>query len=327
MTHPSTHSSTHPPSGESLNWIITDPQVGQRLDKLLAEQFSTLASREQLKHWIQSGHILINDKPITKPAFQPTLHDSVTIQIPPITPLNLKAEDLSGIGLTVIYEDDEVLVVNKPSGMLTHPAGSQLTGTVVNGILHHCNGKLSSENSAIRPGIVHRLDRFTSGLLMVAKTNRAHRHLADQLKHRTAHRQYVALTHGVPPTPTGTINAPLGRNPQKRDQQIVDPSGRHAITHWTVLETAAHPNFAKVQFNLETGRTHQIRVHCQLKKFPIIGDKQYGDGIEKSKKLKTNGQCLQAQHIKFTHPITDKPMAFSLPLEVTLQQVWDQLNT
>lgn len=313
------------PAKDTLYWIINSEQAGQRLDKLLAYQFPDIFSREEIKLWIQQARVHVNGTPCIKPSFKPNKDDAVQINVPHVAPLNLPHEDLSATGLSVIYEDDALLVVNKPSGMLTHPAGSQLTGTLVNGLLYHCNGQLSSENSAIRPGIVHRLDRFTSGLLMVAKTNAAHRHLAQQLKERTAHRQYIALTHGVPPSKTGTINAPLGRDTHKRDQQCVSQDGRHAITHWTLLETG-NSNTAKVQFNLETGRTHQIRVHCQYKKFPIIGDIQYGDGFAKAKHMKTNGQLLQAQEIEFSHPLTEKTMHFCLPIDPEIQTVWNQLT-
>lgn len=314
-----------PKKHDTLHWVVTDTQAGQRLDKLLAQEFPDVFSREQIKLWIQQARVFINDQTITKPSHKSQAGNTICIQIPPVEPLNLPHEDLSHTGFSVIYEDDDVLVVNKPSGMLTHPAGSQLSGTLVNALLFHCNGQLSSENSAVRPGIVHRLDRFTSGLLMIAKTNAAHRHLAQQLKERTAHRQYIAITHGVPPTPTGTIDAPLARDPNRRDQQRVDPDGRHALTHWTVLETG-ESNTALVQFNLETGRTHQIRVHCQHKGFPIVGDPQYGDGFEKVKHLKTDGQLLQAQHLEFIHPTTHQPMAFSIPRDPDIERVWQHLN-
>lgn len=300
---------------------VDEENAGQRLDKALAEMVSDVASRESIQQWIKASHVLVNGRCIVKVAHRVAEGDAIAVDIPPETPLDLVAEN---IPLEVIYEDDSVLVVNKPVGMLTHPAGSQLTGTLVNAILHHCNGNLSDANGPIRPGIVHRLDRDTSGLMMVAKTNAAHRGLAEQLHSRTAGRTYVAITHGLPPTPTGTIQAALARNPKKRNAVIVDETGRHAVTHWQVLDTV-HSKYAKVQFKLETGRTHQIRVHCAHKGFPIIGDPLYGNGVEKQLRLSVSGQLLQAVRLQFTHPVTGQSMDFEIPESELLCKGWASL--
>lgn len=305
----------------SLRFTVTEASEPCRLDRWLANELDDVASREQLQGWLKAGHVKLNNQVITRPATIPKLNDVVTLTIPPTEPLHLAAEN---IPLEVIYEDDECLVVNKPRGMLTHPAGKHVTGTLVNALLHHCNQALSNENGPVRPGIVHRLDRDTSGLLMVAKTNASHRALQTQLQARSAKRRYIAITHGIPKANIGRIDAPLGRNPKRRDTQMVRPDGRHATTHWTVLETAHH-QFAKVSFQLETGRTHQIRVHCQHKGFPIIGDELYGSGLAKQWQLPTQGQCLQAVELAFQHPKTQQLCKFTLPEEAIITTIWEKL--
>ncbi len=306
-----------------IHLTVDDDAAGLRLDKFLAEALSDTASRESIQGWVKSGLATVNSAVVTKVAHRVESGDAVTLSIPPETPLDLPAE---AIPLEVIFEDDHVLVINKPAGMLTHPAGSQRTGTLVNAVLHHCNGNLSDANGPIRPGIVHRLDRDTSGLMMVAKTNQAHRGLAEQLQHRTAGRTYIAITHGIPSAEIGTITAALARNPKKRNAMVVDDAGRHAVTHWQVLETA-HAKFAKVQFKLETGRTHQIRVHCAYKGFPIIGDPLYGNGADKQLQLGISGQCLQAVKLAFTHPITAEKMHFEIQESTFIKTTWRKLST
>jgi 23S rRNA pseudouridine1911/1915/1917 synthase len=311
--------------------LVFDDEEPLRLDRWLAAELDEVASRETLQKWLKSGHVTVNGQVVGKPSFKPSHNDSVVICIPSEEPINLAPET---IPLDIVFEDDHLLVVNKPSGMLTHPAGKQITGTLVNALLHHCNQQLSDANGPIRPGIVHRLDRDTSGLMVVAKTNHAHRALQAQFQpdevtgQRQIKRTYVAITHGIPSAEVGTIEAPLGRNPKKRDAQMVRAiaqGGRHAVTHWRVLETG-RDKFAKVEFTLETGRTHQIRVHCQHKGFPIVGDPLYGTGVEKQLNLPTQGQCLQAIKLEFLHPITNQLSQFSCQLTPVMEAVWKKLN-
>lgn len=295
---------------------------GQRLDRWLAGLMKEAASRESIQTWIDRGLVSVNAQPIKKSSARLAVGQVVSVTIPPPDAMTLEAE---AIPLTILYEDEHLLVVHKPAGMLTHPAGSEITGTLVNALLHHCKQQLSNENGSVRPGIVHRLDRDTTGLLMVAKNNLVHRALSAQLQERTAKRQYMAITDGIPPQPTGIITAPIGRNPDKRDTMMVDGRGREAITHWEVLETLGD-RVAKVHFRLETGRTHQIRVHAAFRKFPIFGDPLYGRGLERSWRIETYGQCLQAVSLQFVHPVSQSAMVFSEPLDSRIALVWSKLG-
>ncbi|MDH4379802.1 MAG: RluA family pseudouridine synthase [Vampirovibrionales bacterium] len=303
-------------------FTVEESGEGQRLDRWLAGLMNETASRESIQTWIDKGLVTINGQMAKKSSTRLEAGHLVVVTVPPIDAMTLAAE---AIPLTVVYEDEYLLVVHKPAGMLTHPAGSEVTGTLVNALLHHCQQQLSSENGPIRPGIVHRLDRDTTGLLMVAKTNAVHRALSEQLQARTAKRQYMAITDGVPPHPSGMITAPIGRNPDKRDTMMVEGRGREAITHWEVLETLGD-RVAKVHFRLETGRTHQIRVHAAYRKFPIFGDPIYGRGLERSWRIETHGQCLQAVTLQFVHPISQKSMIFSEPMDPRIASVWEQLS-
>ncbi len=308
---------------ESFHFTVAALQAGARLDKLLATllEGETL-SRERLQTLIAEGYISVNTKPVIKAALRLKADDRIEVRIPALEPLNLLPEDL---GVPVVYEDADLLVVNKPTGMLTHPTGRETTGTLVNAMLHHCGNSLSGINGIIRPGIVHRLDRDTSGLLMIAKTDFAHAHLSAQLKAKTARRQYYAIAQGLFPTDTGTIDAPIGRNPKHRDKMMIAVDGRNAVTHWTVLDTN-DDRFSKVALQLETGRTHQIRVHLSHIGHPILGDPLYGSGVEKSLRLKTHGQSLQAYRLTFQHPVSGETVSFELPEDPEMTRMWDTLT-
>lgn len=301
--------------------LVSEEDQGERLDKLLASELEDFAlSRERLQSLIKEGRVRVNDQLVNKPAFRLKEGDQLTVKIPEAQPIALPAESIS---LDVIYEDPMLLVVNKPSGMLTHPTGRERTGTLVNALLAHCGKSLSGINGQIRPGIVHRLDRETSGLLMVAKTDAAHFHLSAQLKDKSARRDYQAIVQGCFVKETGTVDAPIGRNPKQRDKMAVLPDGRPAITHWQVKERLGD-KFALLQLSLETGRTHQIRVHMSHIGHPIFGDPLYGSGIEKVLKLKPEGQCLQAFRLSFIHPGGER-MTFEILQDPEIGRIWEIL--
>lgn len=291
---------------ETKQLTITDGMTG-RLDKVLATQFDQY-SRSQLKHWLDAGLVLVNGQ-IMKAKYQVQVGDEIQITPPETKAIDLVAQK---IPLDIVYEDDDVLVVNKPQGMVVHPAPGHPDGTLVNALLYHA--PLSTINGEFRPGIVHRIDKDTSGLLMVAKTDRAHQSLTAQLKAKTNEREYVALVHGVIKETRGTINAPLGRSPKNRQQQAVVANGRPAVTHFEVLKRYQH--YTLVSCRLETGRTHQIRVHMKYINHPLAGDPVYGP----RKTLPGNGQYLHARTLGFTHPVTGEAMTFTAPLPAWFEQ-------
>ncbi len=302
--------------------IIEETALESRLDKFLAEELSEEVSRERVKQLIAEGAVCLGDKVVTKSSTRLKTGQTVTVVIPTPQPVQLLSE---AIPLEVIYEDDDLMVINKPSGMLSHPTGKEQAGTLVNALLHHCEGALSGINGELRPGIVHRLDRQTSGLMMVAKSDQAHRGLSLQLAERTAKREYRAIAQGNPPEDKGTIIAHIGRNPKMRDKMAINSkNGRNAITHWQLLERI-HDKFWLAKLNLESGRTHQIRVHLSHKNYPIIGDPLYGNGVINqlpvSKPLKEYGQFLQAVNLRFIHPITEKTMGFEIPLADEMEEM------
>ncbi len=296
---------------------------GERLDKFIAGQLEPYAlSRERIQALIAEGRVRLNDCLASKASLRLKEGDCIVVGVPEARPIELAPEL---IPLDVVYEDDQVLVVNKPAGMLTHPTGRERTGTLVNALLAHCGASLSGINGMIRPGIVHRLDRDTSGLLMVAKTDAAHWHLSAQLKDKSARREYLAIAHGRFASDEGTVEAPIGRNPRHRDKMAVLPDGRPAVTHWRVQERVGD-RFALLALQLETGRTHQIRVHLAHIGAPIVGDPLYGDGIEKVLKLKTRGQLLQAFRLSFAHPADNRPLCFEIPPDPDLVRTWQWLR-
>lgn len=310
-----------PPKAHTL--LIGEEEQGERLDKLLASELDEFSlSRERIQTLIKDGLVTINQTPERKPSTRLKDGDSVHVIIPDARPIPLEPES---IPLDVIYEDSDLLVVNKPSGMLTHPTGRERHGTLVNALLHHCGSSLSGINGFIRPGIVHRLDRDTSGLLMVAKTDAAHFHLSAQLKNKSARRDYRAIAQGAFSTDSGTVDAPIGRNPKHRDKMAVMSDGRPAVTHWRVQERVGD-KYALLELSLETGRTHQIRVHMAHIGHPLLGDPLYGSGIEKVLKLKTQGQLLQAFRLSFNHPITQERLTFEIPEDPEITRVWHWLQ-
>ena len=287
-----------------------------RLDKVINECLPDY-SRSQIQQWLKEG-LVFDDK--TKQALKANYKVkepmSIIIQLPEPKELTLIPEN---IPLEILYEDADVAVVNKPQGMVVHPSAGHPQGTLVNALLYHLKD-LSTINDVIRPGIVHRIDKDTSGLLMIAKNDFAHEKLAEQLKEKTSLRKYVALVHGVIPHDKGTITAPIGRSKQDRKKQAVVEEGKHAVTHFTVLER--FNDFTLIELKLETGRTHQIRVHMQYIGYPLAGDPVYGP----RKTLKGNGQFLHAQTLGFTHPTTGEWMEFTTPLPAIFTQTLADLR-
>lgn len=288
---------------ESREIIIAEP--GMRADKAISVALPEL-SRSAVQNLIAGGHVYCNGTAIQKSAKLP-VGAVLTVDIPPARPLDVKPQN---IPLDIVYEDDDLLVVNKPKGMVVHPAAGNYDGTLVNALLYHCGDTLSGINGVIRPGIVHRIDKDTSGLLIVAKNDTAHRHLAEQIKVHSFTREYRAVVYGRI-REDGIVDAPIARHPQERKRMTVmqSPSARNAVTHYFVTQ---HFNgFTQLRLRLETGRTHQIRVHMAYIGHPVAGDPVYGP-----KKVITslNGQCLHAGLIGFIHPRTGEYMEFESPL-------------
>lgn len=287
--------------------IVPEDADGERLDRFLARSLPQY-SREYIKQLIKEGRLQIDEKTGSKPALALREGQELNLVIPETVPLALEAENLP---VTIVYEDDHLLVVDKPAGMLTHPSPKEQTGTLVNALLYHCNGGLSGINGVERPGIVHRLDRDTTGLLMIAKTDPVHRGLQRQIQERSLKRCYRTLVQGEMNDIHGSVDAPIGRNPKNRDKMAVVEGGRHAVTHWS-LEEALNSKFSHLRVRLETGRTHQIRVHMAYIHHPVFMDPLYGSGVEKTMGYKNRGQVLQAYQLGFVHPVTQETLSFEL---------------
>ena len=285
-----------------------------RIDKVLTGLFNDY-SRSQIQLWLKDGAVSVNGQ-VVKANYKVKKNDEIVIAVPEPETLSIEAED---IPLEIVYEDEAVAVVNKPQGMVVHPSAGHPNGTMVNALMYHVKD-LSSINGVIRPGIVHRIDKDTSGLLMVAKNDLAHESLAKQLKDKTSLRKYVALVHGVIPHEKGTINAPIGRSKVNRKMQAIREDGKPAVTHFKVLER--FNDFTLVELTLETGRTHQIRVHMKYIGYPLAGDPVYGP----SKTLKGNGQFLHAKLLGFTHPVTGQQMVFEAPLPEIFEKTLEKLR-
>jgi 23S rRNA pseudouridine1911/1915/1917 synthase len=281
--------------------------AGQRLDRYLAEQLPDL-SRSRLQKLIEQGQVGVNGQICTSKKVIVQPGDRVHLSIPDAQPLDLQPE---AIPLDILYEDDELLVVNKPSGLVVHPAPGHESGTLVHALLSHCD-RLAGIGGIQRPGIVHRLDKDTSGAIAIAKTDHAHQHLQAQLKAKTAQREYLAIVYGAPATESGTIDLPIGRSPTDRKKMAIvteTKSGRRAVTHWRVRERLG--NYTLMQFQLETGRTHQIRVHTTQMGHPIVGDPLYGSG--RTVGVNLMGQALHAWKLKFQHPSTGELIETTAP--------------
>ena len=287
---------------EIYNYIIDDG-CGRRLDVFLAEKVDI--TRSYAATLIVEENVLVNGKKAAKNT-KLKMGDAVQVTIP--NPQEYTAEP-ENIPLDIVYEDEHLLVVNKPKDMVVHPAAGNYSGTLVNAILYHCGDSLSGINGVMRPGILHRIDKNTSGLLLVAKNDNAHLYLAEQIKEHSLTREYEAVVYGNLKNDNGTVNAPIARHPVKRKQMAIVEGGKEAVTHYTVLERFG--DFTHVRLHLETGRTHQIRVHMASLGHPVAGDDVYGP----SKVItKLGGQCLHARKIGFIHPKTHEYMEFSSEL-------------
>ncbi|HDT9058293.1 TPA: RluA family pseudouridine synthase [Staphylococcus pseudintermedius] len=285
----------------------------QRIDKILPE-FNSEWSRSQLQEWIKEGLIEVNGKAV-KSNYKLKLGDRIEITEKEVVEADIQAENLN---LDIYYEDDDVAIVYKPKGMVVHPSPGHYTGTLVNGLMYQIKN-LSGINGEIRPGIVHRIDKDTSGLLMVAKNDVAHRSLVEQLMAKTVKRKYIALVHGHIPHEFGTIDAPIGRNKNDRQSMAVVDDGKEAVTHFNVIET--FKNYTLVECELETGRTHQIRVHMKYIGYPLVGDPKYGP----KKTLEIGGQALHAGLIGFEHPKTGEYIERFAPLPAEFEAVIEQV--
>ena len=298
-----------------IETVTIEAQIaGERIDKALAS-VNEAWSRTQISNWIDDKRLLVNGAEV-KAKYKVKVGDVVEIDIPEPEDLEVVAEDLN---LEIVYEDADVLVVNKPRGMVVHPAPGHLTGTLVNGLMHHCKD-LSGINGVLRPGIVHRIDKDTTGLLMVAKNDVAHESLVNQLVEKSVTRRYTALVHGHIAHDKGTIDAPIGRDSKDRQKQAIVDGGKHAVTHFQVLERFG--NFTLVECVLETGRTHQIRVHMNYIGFPLAGDPKYGP----KKTIDFGGQVLHAGVLGFVHPVTKEYMEFSSELPEDFKALIEELR-
>ncbi|NEO88074.1 MAG: RluA family pseudouridine synthase [Spirulina sp. SIO3F2] len=288
-------------------YSLSVPQAAPRLDRWLSGQLPDI-TRSRLQKLIEQGQVQLNGQACTlkKQVLKPD--DIVTVQIPPSQPLAVEAE---AIPLNILYEDESLIIINKPAGMVVHPAPGHSSGTLVNALLHHCDD-LAGIGGVERPGIVHRLDKNTTGAIVVAKTDAAMLHLQQQIQAKTARREYLGMVFGSPSEESGTIDAPIGRHPGNRKKMAVvaaERGGRHAVTHWQVQERLG--NYAILLFRLETGRTHQIRVHSALLGHPIVGDPDYGSGRHVGVNL--TGQALHAYRLCLTHPVTGEQIEAIAP--------------
>jgi 23S rRNA pseudouridine1911/1915/1917 synthase len=290
---------------EPISFLVDESFSQERIDKILSCVLEGY-SRSFIQGLLSDGLVKCNGKAVNK-SFKPKNGDKIEFIVSEPTKLSIEKEN---IPLDIMYEDDDLLVVNKPRGMVVHPAPGNYSGTLVNALLYHCDGNLSGINGVIRPGIVHRIDKDTSGLLLVAKNDTAHISLSEQIREHSLDREYRAVVHGKLKEYKGVIDAPIGRNPLDRKKMCVtDKNSKNAVTHYEIIEE--YSNFTFIKCILETGRTHQIRVHMAYIGHPVAGDMVYGP---KNGVTYLNGQCLHAAVLGFTHPVTGERIRIEAPL-------------
>ena len=297
-------------------YIVDLNESGKRLDSYIATIDENI-TRTHAQKLIEDGNILVNGKK-AKVSYKTQENDKILVEIPEPKQIELKAQD---IPIEIIYEDNDIIVVNKPKGMVVHPANGNPDGTLVNAIMAICKDSLSGIGGEIRPGIVHRIDKDTSGLLIVAKNDNAHVKMSEQIKNHEVKKTYIALVRGVFKENEATIDMPIGRSMSDRKKMAVTKNGKNAITHIKVL--TRFDKYTLLQVNIETGRTHQIRVHLSQIGYPIVGDYTYSNG---KNEFNVIGQCLHAQKLEFYHPITQKYMCLEAELPQYFKDILEQLE-
>ena len=301
------------------DFVVSEDEVNIRIDKYISERVPEL-SRSYIQHLIEDDFVTVNEKKC-KSNYKCKLNDKVVVNAEEQKELDVVAEN---IPLDIVYEDDDIIIVNKPKNMVVHPACGHESGTLVNALLYHCGERLSTINGVIRPGIVHRIDRNTTGLLVVCKNDLAHRNLAEQLKAHSITRKYHAICYGIFREPEGTVDAPIGRHEKDRKKMAINhKNGRRAVTNYKVLKELNH-QYSYIECTLETGRTHQIRVHMASIGHPILGDDVYGPKNPKIKDLE--GQTLHAKVLGFVHPTTNQYVEFDSDLPEYFQKLIDKLQ-
>ena len=303
---------------------LDSSHAGWRLDRALAAALPSL-SRERLKVLTKAGALSREGKGVRDPAIKVKGDERFTLELPDPEPAHNEPQE---IPLPIVYEDEHLLVVDKPAGLVVHPAAGNRDGTLVNALLHHCGGSLSGIGGVARPGIVHRIDKDTSGLLVVAKHDKAHEGLAKQFAAHSIDRRYLAIVSGIPRQAEGTVDAPLARSPQNRKKIAIVPKGKRAVTHWKRLKLLN--DAALVECRLETGRTHQVRVHMASIGHPLVGDPVYGRGKSGHRKLLNQldfkRQALHAAHLGFIHPVTKGRLSFDSALPSDMQELFTALG-
>ncbi|WP_260483972.1 RluA family pseudouridine synthase [Sphingomicrobium flavum] len=313
-------------AGEIHDIALEARHAGWRLDRAVTDVMTSL-SRERIKKLISEGALEGADGPTRDPAFKVKGHERFTLTVPEPKPHHAVPQD---IALTIVYEDEQLLIVDKPAGLVVHPAAGNLDGTLVNALLHHCAGQLSGIGGVARPGIVHRIDKDTSGLLVVAKTDIAHEALAKQFAAHSIDRRYLAVVSGLPKANEGTVSTQLARSPQNRKKMAVAPDhkGKHAVTHWRKLTNLREA--ALVECRLETGRTHQVRVHMAHIGHPLVGDPTYGRSKKSHrtllKELGFSRQALHAARLGFIHPTRKERLSFESALPSDIQELVNRLG-